>query len=69
MVDCAFKRGRYCCALKEKYCKNCTFKKTVFELEEGRRLARERIYSLPVEQQNHIREKYHSVGDGEENDE
>lgn len=58
-MRCAFDRGTLCTALSEKKCHKCSFRKTQEELDAGRERAEQRINTLPEEQQDHIRFKYH----------
>ena len=59
MEKCVFNKGKKCSALAPKKCKNCSFRKTEAELNEGREKARERLESLPREQYEAIMRKYY----------
>lgn len=59
---CAFERNEHSCmALTGKDCKGCHFFKTQREFERGREKAKDRIASLPEDQQEHIKKKYRSI--------
>ena len=58
MNECVFSKGRTCSALTVKSCKNCRFRKTKEQLEEGRKRAKARIASLPENIQMAIADKY-----------
>lgn len=60
VTDCVFDRGNRCSALTGMECKNCSFKKTKEQLDEGRRVAAERIRSLPVFSRMYIKDKYYN---------
>lgn len=60
MNDCVFSLRTKCEALTEKNCEDCPFRKTRDELRQGRAKAAERIRSLPLNKQEHIRLKYHT---------
>ena len=49
-----------CIALTEKQCVGCNFHKTKEELEEGRKMAIDRINSLSPEEVTRIRRKYYT---------
>lgn len=66
---CAFEKGSYCCALKEKDCKDCRFRKTPEELEAGRKKAEARIKTLPMLDQVRIKETYKMRSEGRADDE
>lgn len=57
-MNCAFDKNRFCCALKEKMCEGCNFRKTPEELEAGRKKAEARLKTLPLLDQVRIQEKY-----------
>lgn len=57
-MGCAFDRKTHCAALTDRDCPGCCFFKTPEQLDEGRERAIDRIYKLPEEQQDHIRQKY-----------
>lgn len=57
-MNCAFDKNRFCCALKEKKCEGCKFRKTPEELEAGRKKAEARLKTLPMKEQVRIQEKY-----------
>lgn len=61
MEKCVFNKGKKCSALTPKKCKNCSFRKTEAELNAGREKARERLESLPKEQQDAIMRKYYGL--------
>lgn len=60
MTDCAFDKGEYCTALREKECNSCPFEKTREELVEGRRKALHRINNdIPKSTKFYIIHKYY----------
>lgn len=61
-MKCAFDRGTFCAALRERDCHDkCSFRKTQKQFNEGRKKADERIASLPAVQQAHIKQKYKQI--------
>jgi hypothetical protein len=67
MCDCVFSIRTKCEVLTEKNCEGCHFRKTREELQQGRAKATERIRSLPLNKQEHIRLKYYTRCRGEQN--
>lgn len=57
--ECVFYKGKTCAALNQKKCSGCRFFKTVEQLEKGRKRAKSRIMSLPLEQRLHIARMYY----------
>lgn len=57
-MNCAFDKNNFCCALTEKNCKDCKFRKTPEELEAGRKKAAARLKTLPMLEQVRIQETY-----------
>ncbi len=62
MTKCAFNKGTKCAALVCMECAGCAFRKSLAELEKGRRMARVRIGLLPTGAQDKIRRKYYTNG-------
>lgn len=58
-MECAFNTGKRCIALVNQRCKNCSFHKTQSQLTNGRKLAKNRIISLPEDLKVHITNKYY----------
>lgn len=57
--ECVFYQGKKCAALNQKKCGGCRFFKTEEQLEEGRKRAKDRVMSLPLEQRLHIASVYY----------
>jgi hypothetical protein len=62
MTPCVFSKETKCAVLEEKQCSGCAFRKSLSELERGRRCARIRINSLPQRLQAKIKRKYYPRG-------
>ncbi len=62
MTPCVFNKGAKCAALVCMECAGCAFRKSLAELEKGRRMARVRIGLLPTGAQAKIRRKYYPNG-------
>ena len=62
MAPCAFNKGARCAVLTCMNCGKCSFRKSLADLESGRRSARIRIGDLPSGMRNRIMEKYYPKG-------